>query len=196
MLPKKPLKIVLTGGPGAGKTAVLELCRTEFTDRIVIVPEAATLLYGGGFPRYANHNGVKCAQESIYFIQKKLEEMQALHFPKASLLCDRGTLDGAAYWPKGPKNFFKSLKTTLKKELAGYDAVLFLQSAAAHGDCIRSGNLCRTESPEEAVKLDNKLKRLWSKHPHFHFVPCQTTLELKIQISRAAFEKVLATRQK
>ncbi len=44
-------RVVVTGGPGVGKTTAADLFRRELGDRVVIVPEAATLLFAGGFPR-------------------------------------------------------------------------------------------------------------------------------------------------
>ena len=44
-------RIVLTGGPGGGKTTAADLFRREIGERVVIVPEAATILFQGGFPR-------------------------------------------------------------------------------------------------------------------------------------------------
>ena len=44
-------RIVLTGGPGGGKTTAADLFRREIGDKIVIVPETATMLFMGGFPR-------------------------------------------------------------------------------------------------------------------------------------------------
>jgi hypothetical protein len=46
-------RVVLTGGPGAGKTAVLELARQYFCKHVLVLPEAAGILFGGGFPRRA-----------------------------------------------------------------------------------------------------------------------------------------------
>lgn len=43
-------KIVLTGGPCAGKTTVLNVLKQEFAGQILVIPEAATLLLSGGFP--------------------------------------------------------------------------------------------------------------------------------------------------
>jgi hypothetical protein len=40
-------KIALTGGPGAGKTAVLELVRQYFCRHMELLPEAAGILFGG-----------------------------------------------------------------------------------------------------------------------------------------------------
>ena len=45
------LRIVLTGGPGGGKTTAADLFRRELGERVVVVPESATILFGGGFPR-------------------------------------------------------------------------------------------------------------------------------------------------
>ena len=42
---------VLTGGTGGGKTTAADLFRREIGDRVVIVPEAVTILFQGGFPR-------------------------------------------------------------------------------------------------------------------------------------------------
>lgn len=37
--------VVLTGGPGAGKTAVLELAKRRFTRDTAFLPEAASLIF-------------------------------------------------------------------------------------------------------------------------------------------------------
>ena len=47
-------RVVLTGGPGAGKTATLELIRrSSFCEHVQILPESAGIVFGGGFPRRA-----------------------------------------------------------------------------------------------------------------------------------------------
>ena len=45
------VRIVLTGGPGGGKTTALDLFRRELRERVVAVPESATIMFTGGFPR-------------------------------------------------------------------------------------------------------------------------------------------------
>ena len=42
--------VVITGGPGAGKTALLELARRDLCEHAAILPEAAGILYGGELP--------------------------------------------------------------------------------------------------------------------------------------------------
>jgi len=48
------------------------------------------------------------------------------------LVCDRGTVDGAAYWAGPPEEYFKSLKTTLEAEIKRYDYVIHLESPNGH----------------------------------------------------------------
>jgi hypothetical protein len=98
------------------------------------------------------------------------------------LLCDRGTIDGAAFWPgDAPEGFFETLDTTLQQELTRYDAVIFFESAAVGDISIEGGNPVRTESNEEARRLDMHLRDLWSKHPNFHFVAHSTSFFAKLQ---------------
>lgn len=177
---KKCCRVVLTGGPGGGKTTAADLYRREIGDEVVVVPEAATLLYTGGFPR-AGKTGVREAtQRAIYHVQLNLEDAQSAHFDRRVLLCDRGTIDGAVYWPGQPDAFFKHLGTSLEKELARYDAVIFFETAAVGGISIEGGNRTRIESIEEALVLDSNLKKLWSQHPHFVFVPHEKSFIKKV----------------
>lgn len=167
-------RIVLTGGPGGGKTTAADLFRRELGERVVIVPESATLLFRGGFPRHTDHKAVQATQRAIYHVQRGLEFTQAAAYPDRILLCDRGTLDGAAYWPEalgGPEGFFAAMDTTLQDELSRYDAVIFFESAAVGGIAIEGGNPVRTEDLPEAVAIDRVLQGLWSEHPNFVLVP-------------------------
>jgi len=161
-------RIVLTGGPGGGKTTAADMLRREVGERIVIVPESATMLFSGGFPR-CEEPVARCAiQRAIFHVQRNLEEVQSARYPGRVLLCDRGTVDGAAYWPsEDPEAFFTDLGTTLETELLRYDAVLFFETAAVGNLSIETGNPVRTESNREAVALDRRLRELWQQHPNF-----------------------------
>jgi hypothetical protein len=108
------------------------------------------------------------------------------------MLCDRGTVDGAAYWPDSqPHEFFHAQGTTLKSELARYDAVLFFESAAVGGMMIKGGNPARDESNDEAVEIDSKLRALWSQHPRFVLVPHNASFFKKISSGLAALESIV-----
>lgn len=185
-------RIVLTGGPGGGKTTAADLFRREIGDRVVIVPEAATILFQGGFPRSREAQASRFAQTAIFHVQRHLEDVQAALFPGRTLLCDRGTVDGAVYWPGQPHDYFNAVGTTLDTELARYDAVIFFETAALGGVSIEGGNPIRNESLQEAVKLDGKLRALWSRHPRFILVPHNPSFFKKISFGLAALEGIFA----
>jgi nucleoside-triphosphatase THEP1 len=42
-------RVVLTGGPGGGKTAVLELVQRTLCEHVKVLPEAAGMVFRGGF---------------------------------------------------------------------------------------------------------------------------------------------------
>ncbi|NCN40037.1 ATP-binding protein [bacterium] len=159
------LKVIcLTGGPGAGKTAVADVLRKEFQSRVYVLPETASLLYNGGFPRAENKLELKRVQSAIYYVQKQAEALALGKKTKAQiLLCDRGTLDCAAYFPGGLDDFLGEVGTTLKKELSRYASVLHLETPGAKMGYDFS-NPVRTESPEEALKLDSKIQKVWQPH--------------------------------
>jgi predicted ATPase len=164
----KRFRIVLTGGPGGGKTTAADLFRREIGDRVVIVPEAATILFQGGFPRSREPRASRFAQTAIFHLQRHLEDVQAALFPSRALLCDRGTVDGAAYWPGETAEYFTAFATTLDAELARYDAVIFFETAALGGVSIEGGNPIRNESTDEAVKLDEKKSDRFIVSSHFN----------------------------
>jgi len=174
-------RIVLTGGPGGGKTTAADLFRREIGEKVVVVPETATMLFTGGFPRVGEPKARAATQRAIFHAQVALEDIQGALYPGRVLLCDRGTIDGAAFWPvEAPEGFFDTMETTLEEELGRYDAVIFFESAAVGDISIEGGNPARTESNEEARQLDIRLRALWSKHPNFHFIPHSTSFFAKL----------------
>ncbi|MEO8338135.1 MAG: ATP-binding protein [Nitrospirota bacterium] len=155
-------RIVLTGGPGAGKTAVLELIRQSFCVHIKVLPEAASIVFGGGFPRDEILGHRQASQRAIFYVQRELESA-AESDNLAITLCDRGTIDGAAYWP-GQGDLWASVGTTLEEQLARYDAVIHLRTPKA-GDGYNHQNPLRVESATEAAAIDALILQTWEKHP-------------------------------
>lgn len=186
-------RIAMTGGPGGGKTTAADLFRRELGDRVVLVPEAATLLFSGGFPRHDGLDAALAAQSAIYHVQRNLEDVQHAAFPGRILLCDRGTVDGAAYWPEeAAHDFFETMDSSLQAELDRYDAVIFFETAAAGDMSIEGGNPIRTEGLELARALDRRLLQLWKQHPNFIFVPHNASFFKKITYGLASLESVVA----
>ena len=155
-------RVVLTGGPGAGKTAVLEMIRQHFCKHVKVLPEAAGILFGGGFPRGDSPGARQAAQRAIFYIQHELETIADLENP-AVVLCDRGTIDGTAYWA-GAGDLWTSVGTTIEAELRRYDVVIHLRTPTATNGYNHSNPL-RKESAEDAEVLDRRILCAWETHP-------------------------------
>lgn len=180
-------RIAVTGGPGAGKTSVLSAAKQAFGDRVVPVPEVATLMFSHMFPK-AHTAAQRCAiQHAIFYTQLSVEDFHdSVIDSERMLLCDRGTPDGGGYWPAGADDFFVRMGTTLEHELSRYEAVVFLETAAAGGLSIAEGNAVRSESPQLAIQIDERLRDLWSRHPRFAFVPHRERFDDKIAAALVA----------
>ncbi len=188
----KPIRIVLTGGPGGGKTTAADLFRREIGSQVVVVPEAASMLFNGGFPRTQTAEAQRATQRAIYDLQTSLEAFHRAQYPGRLLICDRGALDGAAYWPNQGQDFFRTMHTSYERELSRYDAVLFFESAAVGGLRIEGGNPARIESNAEAVEIDRRLRAIWSKHPRFVVIQHNESFFKKISFALAAIESLVA----
>lgn len=158
--------VVLTGGPGAGKTAVLELVRKLLCEHVAILPETASILFGGGFWWLDSTTGRMAAQRAIFHVQNEMQRL-VLDEKKWSMgLCDRGTLDGLAYWPGDESEYFIKIGTTLEREFQKYKAVIHLRSPnLAKG--YNYQNPIRTESAEVASQIDQKIREVWKNHPNY-----------------------------
>lgn len=159
----RPRRVVLTGGPGAGKTALLEMIHQSFCPHVKVLPEAASVVFGGGFPREDDPGGRRAAQRAIFHVQRELEASGESHNP-AIVLCDRGTIDGLAYWPGPPEEFWSSLGTSLEQELDRYDAVIHLRTPS-EGNGYNHQNVLRTESANAAADIDARIVQAWQGHP-------------------------------
>ena len=173
-------RVVLTGGPGAGKTAVLELIRLFFCAHVSTLPEAAGIVFGGRFPRGGTTEIKQAAQRAIFHVQRELEAAVAGN-NAAVVLCDRGTVDGAAYW-SGPGDLFTAVGTTREAEIARYDVVIHLRTPTSP-DAYNQENPLRLESLEEASVIDARIQERWAGHPRRFFV--EATEDFLTKASRA-----------
>ena len=162
-----PRRIVLTGGPGAGKTAVLELIRRSLCGHVRVLPESAGIIFGGGFPRMTSLEGRRAAQRAIFHVQCELEA--TAEPPEVAIaLCDRGTLDSMAYWP-GPDDMMAAVGSTVEQQLARYHAVIHLRVPPAWQ--YTQDNPLRIENAAEARAIDERIAAVWANHPRVYDVP-------------------------
>jgi predicted ATPase len=164
-----PKLVVLTGGPGGGKTAVLELARRQFCKHVTVLPEAAGIVYGGGFPRFTSNEGRKAAQRAILHVERELEALVIGERQSAVALCDRGTLDGLAYWPADAPSLLEELRTSREREMERYAAVIHLRTPPIE-DGYNHDNPLRIESAQQAAEIDERIALAWDGHPRRFFV--------------------------
>ena len=156
--------VVLTGGPGAGKTAVLEMARRVFCTHVTILPEAASLLFSGGFPRHGSDAGRRAVQRGIFHVQRELERLALEEGESAVALCDRGTIDGLAYWPGSVESFWQDVNADPQRELSRYTAVIHMETPSANGG-YNTQNPLRAESAFEARVINDRILDAWKNHP-------------------------------
>lgn len=185
------MKIVLTGGPGAGKSVISNRLAELEPERFVRVPEAATRVYDLIQTRWdrLDTEGRHDVQRRIYHLQLQTEK--AFESKKGILILDRGTIDGAAYWPEGSDDYWRDLHTNLESELARYDAVIWLQTAAAldlyDGD---ASNFCRFENAPAAIASGELLLRLWGGHRRLRVVKAFANLDEKVAAVRQSVREL------
>jgi predicted ATPase len=159
-------RIVLTGGPGAGKTAVLEMVRQTACRHVSVLPEAAAMLFNDGFPRQSIAGVQQAAQRAIYHVQLEIENAYDAMGPGV-LLCDRGVVDGSAYWP-GPEDYWAAVGTTPQQAFARYDAVIHLRVPGATNGY--GTTALRVETVQQARAIDERILNAWQGHPRRYIV--------------------------
>jgi predicted ATPase len=176
----EPRFVSVTGGPGAGKTALLEVIRRHFPGHVAVLPEAASILFAGGFPRTDGLPARRAAQRAIFHVQRELERIAAEERRVALVLCDRGTLDGLAYWPDAEESFFADVGTTREAELSRYAAVLHLRTPTIELG-YNHQNPARKESAAEAAAIDLRIVAAWEGHPVRRFIPSRASFLEKLE---------------
>ncbi|HYC78949.1 MAG TPA: ATP-binding protein [Planctomycetota bacterium] len=183
-----PKFVVVTGGPGAGKTAALEMARRSFCRHVAVLGEAAGILFGGGFPRTPDDAGRRAAQRAIFFVQREYEDLARSRTDLAVALCDRGLIDGEAYWPGPPSEFWSEVGMTPDAAASRYAAVVHLRVPGVDGGFNRVNPL-RIESADQAAALDARIAEAWRRHPRRTVVPSHDSFLVK---ARTVLEAVRA----
>lgn len=187
---KSFVKIAITGGPSGGKTTLIEALKKELGQKCAVVPEAASILYRGGFPRYKVPEALIHAQKAIYYTQKELEDLICFISQKNLIVCDRGSLDSIAYWPDDESHFFTVMNTTLENELKRYDWVIHLDTASL--DFYDTSNPIRTETFQEAWDLNAKIKKAWEAHPRRLVITHNEDFLSKMTTALAVIKAIMA----
>lgn len=188
---KNITKIVVTGGPCAGKTTGMSWIQRAFAEKgyaVLFVPETATELISGGVAPWTCRTN-EDFQECLFRLQLEKERLfeisaQGMKSDKVLIVCDRGLIDNKAYMNDDEFGSVLNRINSNEVELRdSYDAVFHLVTAAkgAAQFYTTENNSARTETPEQASLIDDKLIAAWTGHPHFRMIDNSTDFEGKMR---------------
>ena len=184
-------KIVITGGPCAGKSTAMSWIQKAFTQMgytVLFVPETATELITGGVAPWTCGTNVDYQRCQLRLqLEKERIFVQAAKTMKAQkilIVCDRGALDNKAYM--SAPEFAQVLADSGTNEIElrdSYDAVFHLVTAAkgAKAFYTTANNAARTETAEAAAELDDRLISAWTGHPHLRVIDNSSDFESKMK---------------
>lgn len=184
-------RIVLTGGPCAGKTTALVKIIEHFSSlgyKVFVIPEVPTLFSQAGMDYLtSNHQfffeGEKATLETQIALEDQFMRIAETIDRPTIIVCDRGTMDISAYMND---EMWSEITTSVgvASEIlrSRYDAVLHLVSAAdgAEQFYTTANNSERTEGIELARELDKKVIQAWSEHPHLRVINNHENFDTKI----------------
>ena len=208
---KEIKKIVLTGGPCAGKTTALVKIIEHFSSlgfKVFTIPEVPTLFSQAGMDYLTDnqrffYEGEKATLEAQLLLEDKFMKMAEQVEEPAVVVCDRGTMDISAYLkPNVWEDIIDNIGTSAQQLIDRYDAVLHLVSAAdgAEKFYTTTTNSQRAEQKNEeglrmARELDKKVINAWSGHPHLRVINNHDDFDTKLNRVLKEISSVLGLAQ-
>lgn len=183
-------RIVLTGGPCAGKSSSLELIHNYLVGKgyvVYTIQESATELINSGVKPFGE-NAIDMVKFQEIILKYQLDKerlidniVQFLNKDKnVVILYDRGLIDNKAYINQ--EIFDKLLlKYNLSEMdvLDRYDLVIHLETAAKCNNYTIENNKARSEDKEKAVLMDDKTFDAWKFHKNLVKIKCFDDFEEK-----------------
>lgn len=187
----KIIKIVITGGPCAGKTSGLTFLKQELTKmgyKPVFINECATEIILSGLDPKSCKNNLEF-ERNIISLQIEKEKLYAeycktLNYDNIVLICDRGAMDCKSYMTENEFNqALTDLHLNQNSLMHNYDAVFHLVTAAkgAESAYTQSNNQARRENLEEAIDADTRTMNAWNGHPYFKLIDNSTDFVNKMK---------------
>ena len=184
------ITIVITGGPCAGKSTAMSRIQSYFSTlgyTVLFAAETATELITGGIAPWSCGSNIdyqRC-QMKLQIAKEKVykEAAKTMCNDKILIVCDRGVIDNKAYMTAAEFSEIAASLGSNEIELRDhYDAVFHLVTAAKGAEefYTTENNSARTETPEQAAALDDKLIAAWTGHPHFRVIDNSTDFDNKI----------------
>ena len=194
---KSPIfRIVLTGGPCAGKSSAMSLIARRLMSlgfQVFLLPETATLVINGGglwkHPSQFNIRELITFEAAMMKMQMAIEDSfynlaKACGKP-AVILCDRGVMDFCAYMT--PQSIALMCDeqgwTLVQLRDRRYEAVVHLISTSlgAEEHFTLGNNAARSETIEEAREMDIKTLQAWVGHHNLSIIDNSTDYDNKVR---------------
>ena len=204
-------KIVLTGGPCAGKTTALVKITEYFSGfgyKVFNVPEVPTIYSAAGWNyltpnRKLYYQGERAILETQLELENQFMRLAEVCEDPVLIVCDRGAMDISAYIKPEEWEDITHMAGTNSEELRqSYDAVLHLVSAAdgAEQYYTTATNATRYEQANEeglriARELDKKVIQAWTGHPHLRVINNHDDFDNKIKRVLTEISKVVGLPQ-
>lgn len=200
---KRIVRIVLTGGPAAGKTSLVSRILKEFKAedgwKVITIPETATeLISGFGLGPFPGCMDMETFQyfvvdDQLHKEQLALKGAETVPEEKVMIIYDRAVFDDLAYITE--EQFVKTLACfgkTPAEVMAGYDAVLHLVTCAKGAEfAYNYGNAARYEDISVAREKDDLTLQAWSTHPNVRVIDNSVDFEDKINRAIAAIYDII-----
>lgn len=185
-------KIVLTGGPCAGKTTIIEKIKEYLIEKsynVFIVNETATEVINSGIKPFGENPLDILEFQRIIFKQQLNKEdsiidaIKSYKKGKAIIIFDRGILDNKAYMSNEQFSVLLNEFNLTELDICNrYDSVIHLNTAALleHGYTLEN-NKARSESKQEAIVIDKKTYNAWNLHSKLYSIKPEQDLNVKIR---------------
>lgn len=200
-------KIVVTGGPQAGKSTMIDLAfKTAKKEKrnIFVLHETATQIISGGVEFHKNHYTFQRAILNLQIANEREVEraicgmIGADAAESAILLLDRGAIDGKAYLKENEwMNLCREVGVEEKELLLRYDGVIYLESVTKidENGFSNESNPVRYETAAEAKVIDDNTYRVWLPHENLKVVKAKVNFDEKKENFFAVLENMIKQKE-
>ena len=180
LVPRSARALVLTGGPGSGKSTAIEALRADpdIGPQAHFVPEVATFVIAqvGILPPDREQDAIGYAkfQQTLAQVQILIEDgaiEQATRDGKRLVVLDRAFFDNAAYLKGGIEELHTLTRLDMAAMMKRYSRVIQLDTPPQEVyERIRNNNAARRESYAQAYHLTVRIREAWRPSPNHVFV--------------------------